>query len=958
MTVVQFKPRTYSELRRCVRKYLNRNPNNLPPIGTWNVSLITDMNNLFFNLEFFNESIENWDVSNVVNMASMFDGATAFNQPLNGWNVSNVTNMSAMFRDCSAFNQPLDRWRVSNVQDMSFMFEKCVIFNSNIENWDVSNVVNMKYMFHGARQFNQPLNDWEVGLVENMSGMFKNAIVFNQRLDLWELGGYQGVNGGLIGGVFYISEMFKGAIAFNQPLNDWDVSNVKHMDSVFADTDNFNQSLNDWDMENVKLTNSMFENAIAFNSDINGWNMGSVENCRNMFKNARVFNQPLDLWSMQSLKSAYKMFEGAVAFNQDISNWRVSSILDCNDMFKGASAFNKSINWQNANTQLLAEDVIGMFNNTPRLNRPPLEFNPLVIRNEYVRTKGLELEAIPTEDVNLNSYLKMFFQLRYTSNILLGTDPGNETYLGTLPESDTLTYIIQTLNTEDPSLLEGLGLKSILVERAGGIGLGVKQAMITEIYSKLDYIFNSCDNDDFRRYISGLLSACVRIGINETKEQVLKYIIEEIITRFCSVTNTVYFDFGIDLVDILRVIYLNKEGDADALGRYIDIPDSYYLWNGKVLLGLDERDIRRVFMRDIKRRIIFILFTLKVFNNRLDDLDIDLVTMFKSHCNRLKQERVRLRDESEQEDEESSERRIRTGGSFRKILIGGNRTWDINDDDDTDPFGLLWLDFDELPIYQKMVTSAPTSDNPNPEPFVIFNLADSFKSFYNYFIQVINIRFANKSIFPLFTNILMNVSRDMSSQDIEHFTDHIVFEFNSQLIPDLIKNMLRNFKNNITPDLSQLFDDNFESQSDFVRLFLRYISSSSVYFRDNVYNIKSDRTIPSGFLPYTCFRMLKINPLQFGDNPLDGPDAQNTINNEFLQELIAFKRAPNAFNAEARWANRAIYGRGNLERRQVPTGNLERRQVPTVPRQTIVSPRRTSVNTRRRSNSRIRRFII
>ena len=57
--------------------------------------------------------INNWDVSNVTNMEEMFDEASSFNQPINKWDVSKVTNMSFMFAGASSFNQPLNNWNVS-----------------------------------------------------------------------------------------------------------------------------------------------------------------------------------------------------------------------------------------------------------------------------------------------------------------------------------------------------------------------------------------------------------------------------------------------------------------------------------------------------------------------------------------------------------------------------------------------------------------------------------------------------------------------------------------------------------------------------------------------------------------------------------------------------------------------------------------------------------------------------
>ena len=66
--------------------------------------------------------IRNWDVSNVTNMEEMFGDAHSFNQPLSNWNVSKVTNMGGMFEDAKSFNQPLNNWNVSNVTFMNRMF--------------------------------------------------------------------------------------------------------------------------------------------------------------------------------------------------------------------------------------------------------------------------------------------------------------------------------------------------------------------------------------------------------------------------------------------------------------------------------------------------------------------------------------------------------------------------------------------------------------------------------------------------------------------------------------------------------------------------------------------------------------------------------------------------------------------------------------------------------------------
>ena len=109
--------------------------------------------------------ISNWDVSNVTNMDDMFRSAESFNQPLNKWDVSNVTDMTSMFVNAQSFNQPLNNWNVSNVFDMSFMFAGAESFNQPLNKWNVSKVTYVTFMFDGARSFNQPLNNWNVSNV-------------------------------------------------------------------------------------------------------------------------------------------------------------------------------------------------------------------------------------------------------------------------------------------------------------------------------------------------------------------------------------------------------------------------------------------------------------------------------------------------------------------------------------------------------------------------------------------------------------------------------------------------------------------------------------------------------------------------------------------------------------------------------------------------------------------------
>lgn len=215
-------------------------------IGQWDVSRVTNMDDLFYDQQEFNEPIGGWDVSHVTSMVNMFRGATVFNQPIGSWDVSRVTNMCSMFKETAAFNQPIGGWDVSRVTDMSSMFENALAFNQPIGQWKVSNVTNMSGMFSGddnmAMSFNQPIGGWNVARVIDMSSMFENAVAFDQPVGGWNVA--RGAN---------MSSMFDGANSFSQPLTQWRVP--LHIIFSPAELKNYTERLN----SNVKIARTTEE---------------------------------------------------------------------------------------------------------------------------------------------------------------------------------------------------------------------------------------------------------------------------------------------------------------------------------------------------------------------------------------------------------------------------------------------------------------------------------------------------------------------------------------------------------------------------------------------------------------------------------------------------------------------------------------------------------------------------
>ena len=246
------EPLTNDSIHSTVRAYLSRDPTeDWRPIGTWDVSQVTNMRNLF-NIPntIFNESLSDWDTSHVTDMSFMFCECTAFNQPVL-LNTSRVTNMSGMFYGCATFNQPVvfDTSQVSNMGDM---FCGCAAFNQPVE-FDTSQVTDMSEMFIRCAAFNQPVL-LNTSRVTNMYYMFSGCETFNQPVEFDT------------SRVTDMSRMFSRCTAFNQPVA-FDTARVTNMIFMFYGCAVFNQPVL-FDTSQVTNISSMFDGCTAFNQPV------------------------------------------------------------------------------------------------------------------------------------------------------------------------------------------------------------------------------------------------------------------------------------------------------------------------------------------------------------------------------------------------------------------------------------------------------------------------------------------------------------------------------------------------------------------------------------------------------------------------------------------------------------------------------------------------------------------
>ena len=80
--LLAFQPQTKAELQTAVNLWVSNQSQALATYGdinTWDVSLVTEMNDLFKDKTTFNDDISSWDVSSVTNMYRMFYNADSFN---------------------------------------------------------------------------------------------------------------------------------------------------------------------------------------------------------------------------------------------------------------------------------------------------------------------------------------------------------------------------------------------------------------------------------------------------------------------------------------------------------------------------------------------------------------------------------------------------------------------------------------------------------------------------------------------------------------------------------------------------------------------------------------------------------------------------------------------------------------------------------------------------------------
>ena len=330
------------------------------PIGTWDVSRVTDMSRMFARAKFFSSDLSKWDVSRVKNMRGMFLGATSFNGDVSKWDVSSVNDMNGMFLGATHFKRQLcgTAW-VHSKADKNSMFEGSSGSISSTECTATPTPEDMEAILVSEAIEATPVPGSVV--VTSIDGVFapterwRLSVAVDDYLAVSPNGEdnstfttYGPISSWDTSRVTDMNNLFKGFKFFNGDISKWDVSRVTDMSHMFSTGASFNCDISKWDVSSVTDMSHMFScprssTYSKFNIDISNWDVSKVNNMAGMFTGAARFNVDISKWDVSSVTNMFGTFCSAEAFNVDLSKWDVSRVTEMHAMFLGATSFKQEL---------------------------------------------------------------------------------------------------------------------------------------------------------------------------------------------------------------------------------------------------------------------------------------------------------------------------------------------------------------------------------------------------------------------------------------------------------------------------------------------------------------------------------------------------------------------------------------------------------------------------------------
>jgi len=278
-------------------------------------------------------SHDQWGTSIWEDMAEAFSKANNLTTTANDVpNLTNVDSFYAMFNDATKAMPNTSGWDTSNIKYMNDMFYSATAATPDTSSWDTANVENMAWMFSGAKAANPVtttnINVWNTSKVKHMNDMFANTDNATPNTSGWDTS--------LVESMDYMFHQADAAIPIT---THWNTSSVKSMKSMFAFSGLANPDTSKWSTISVTDMSAMFEGAKAAmpitvtNGDI--WNTSIVTDMSTMFANALVATPNTSGWNTEQVENMSKMFANATQINPVITSWDITKVTDMTEMFAG-----------------------------------------------------------------------------------------------------------------------------------------------------------------------------------------------------------------------------------------------------------------------------------------------------------------------------------------------------------------------------------------------------------------------------------------------------------------------------------------------------------------------------------------------------------------------------------------------------------------------------------------------
>jgi hypothetical protein len=147
-----------------------------------NLSIVTDMGEMFRSAKIVNPDTSDWNVSNVIFMELLFFDTDLANPDVSTWNMSNVIDTNRMFYYAIAATPDTTNWNVSKITNMFRMFTAAVLATPNVTNWDTRSLINASKMFERADLSNPDCSNWDISNVTEMKDMFESSNLSTENL--------------------------------------------------------------------------------------------------------------------------------------------------------------------------------------------------------------------------------------------------------------------------------------------------------------------------------------------------------------------------------------------------------------------------------------------------------------------------------------------------------------------------------------------------------------------------------------------------------------------------------------------------------------------------------------------------------------------------------------------------------------------------------------------------------